>query len=84
MLFVTGAVGFIAHFHFRHAVDRTAGIRGLARFLFRKLQSALECSLFGNEPGIGIERPLQRLARPPSLSAKDGAAVALAQAHPFD
>lgn len=43
-----------------------------------------ERSLLWSDPGIGIDWPLQRLAGPPSLSAKDAAAVALAQADAFD
>ena len=43
-----------------------------------------ERSLLWNDPAIGIEWPLQRLAGPPSLSPKDAAAAALVQADAFD
>jgi dTDP-4-dehydrorhamnose 3,5-epimerase len=43
-----------------------------------------ERSLLWNDPGIGIEWPLARLAGAPSLSAKDAAAVVLARADSFE
>jgi dTDP-4-dehydrorhamnose 3,5-epimerase len=43
-----------------------------------------ERSLLWNDPAIGIEWPLQRLAGPPSLSPKDAAAAALGQADTFN
>ena len=43
-----------------------------------------ERSLLWNDPRVGIDWPLERLAGAPSLSAKDAAAVALAQADTFE
>jgi dTDP-4-dehydrorhamnose 3,5-epimerase len=43
-----------------------------------------ERSLLWNDPALGIEWPMQRLAAAPSLSPKDATAAALAQADTFD